>query len=129
MEEENQTIEDVKRENIMERIQMPKLNINGKIEYPNLIICVEKKQIKIFMNQRKVYRTINLKNKIENVLDIFLVDTIKELLQKLSDSEQAADELNEQEDKNESTIRKSERTTNDDRTSGQSRTDTGKRFV
>lgn len=123
------TTEDVRKEAVLEKVEMPKLLINGKEEDPILIISLDKKQIKIFMNQNKVYRTVNLKNKIENTLDIFLIDTIKELLQTLADREEAVEKIKLQEVKNESTIRKSGRTTGNDRTPGSRGTKTSERFV
>lgn len=128
--EDEQTFEDMKKAAILEKVIIPKVSLeNGKEIDPFIIITLEDKKIGIYMNKIKIYRTINKKNQIEGVLDIFLVDTIKELLAKLAEREQATEELNKKEIENEREFRKSSGTAGNDRKTGQSGTSPSDRFV
>lgn len=96
--DENQSIEEVKRESIMEKVDMTKIFLGDKEIDPFIIITVKDKKVGVYLNKKKVCRTMHQKNKIETALDIFLVDTIKELLETLAKREEEA-ELNKTEEK------------------------------
>lgn len=128
--EEETSIETMRDQAIMEKVIMPMVPLEtGKEIDPCIIIALEGKKIEIYLNKIKIYRILNKKNQIEGTLDIFLVDTIKELLKNLSEREEKAEQLNKQEVKNEFEIRKSDRTPNDDRNTRPGRTETGNSFV
>ena len=97
--EENKSIEEVKRESIMEKVDMTKIILGDKEIDPFIIITMKDGKVEVYLNKKKVYRTLHHKNKIENALDIFLVDNIKELLLNLAMREEKAEELNQKEEK------------------------------
>lgn len=125
-----ETTEQLKENAITEKVIIPKIGLEtGKEIDPLIVITKEGKKIGIYFNKIKVYRILDMKNQIEGTLDIFLVDTIKELLKNLAEREESAEQLNKEGGKNESTIRKSDRVSRDDRNLGSSRTKTSTDFV
>lgn len=97
--EENKSIEDIKKESVMEKVDMTKIILGDKEIDPFIIITMKDGKVGIYLNNKKIYRTLHHKNKIENALDIFLVDNIKELLENLAKREEKAEELNQKEER------------------------------
>jgi hypothetical protein len=130
MEEETQTIEEMREKAEFEKVIIPTVPLEtGKIVDPAIIITLEDKKIGVYFNKIKVYRILDKKNLIEGSLDIFLVDTIKELLKGLAEREKAAEELNKQGGQNERGIRKPDRSSRDDRKPGHGGTESSHSIV
>ena len=81
-------IEKTKEKLIREVEFIPKMTINNTQVEPYIIITESSGNIKVIINKIKIYRTLALKNQIEQSLDIVLVDKIVEVLNKLSQSEE-----------------------------------------
>ena len=80
-------IETTKQETIREVSDIPNIQIKGKVISPFIIIDRYENKIRILINKDKKYRVLHEKNVIQQGLDIFLVDLIREVLKTLAEKE------------------------------------------
>lgn len=67
---------------------LPSFRMDGDRVEPYVVITAKAGRIQVFVNRKKIYRTLHNKNRIETALDLLLVDTINELLEKSAEREE-----------------------------------------
>ena len=85
----NPEIEEAKSKSIREITPMPSIMIKDEDIEPYIIIDVKKGKARIFANITKLRRVLHNKNLIQQGLDILMVDTINDFLEKMAKQEEA----------------------------------------